>query len=148
MVYRTCAKQMEKEASIMEKTRLVALRVGSKMPLSLTCSNKLLVEPHATKEDRANATKKIIAIGELDEIFEALPNTPIDMHRKVAQRIINRIEAATWREDNTPQEGMGIYATKTSAQIISEAKEEMRKLMRRTDVSNEAKQIFTEFLGQ
>ncbi len=147
MTYRTSAKQIEaNERSLGERARLAALRVGNLVPLSLTCANKLLVEPLATDRDRANATKRIAAIGELDELYETLPRAPLHMQKEVAQRIIVRIETDIGREETTPVDG--IYRRKSVKEMREEAKEKIREIIKNPKISIEAKKTLEDFLAQ
>lgn len=147
MVYRTHANQIKHSGvGLRERARIVALRAGNLVPLSLTCAEKLLVEPHAREQVKANAAKRIIALGELDELFDALPKVPFHMQVEVAQRIILRIERDIGREDNTPVDGL--YRRKTTTELRNKAKEDIRKLIEKDNISIEAKKTFEEFLAQ
>jgi hypothetical protein len=146
MVYRTAANHDEKGKPFGEKMRLVGLRAGTLIPLSLTCSSKLLVEPHASDRDRVNAANKIIKIGELDELFEAFPKIPFHMQKQMAQRIILRISRDIDMDESTPVDGL--YKRKTTSELRNEAKEKVRKLVESPGISIEAKQIFEEFLKE
>ena len=146
MVYRTTANHDEKGKPFGEKMRLVGLRAGSLLPLSLTCANKLLVEPHARDSDRINAANKIIRIGELDELFEAFPKIPFHMQPEMAQRIVLRINRDIGIDEDAPVDGL--YRRKTTSELRNEAKEKVRKLVESPGTSIEAKQIFEEFLKE
>jgi hypothetical protein len=146
MVYRRNANQEQTTIALGEKMRLVGLRAGTLIPLSLTCASRLLVEPHASDRDKAKAAKKIIEIGELDELFESFSKIPFHMQKQMAQRIILRISRDIDMDESTPVDGL--YKRKTTSELRNEAKEKVRKLVESPGISIEAKQIFEEFLRE
>ena len=143
-----------KELRLRDIVRVYFLEtVGPRIPLSLSGCHRILLEPGASDKAKARATKKIIELGEVDELSDLLPKAPFHMQKEVAEKLIWRIKREIALKEGSEAytfEDNSLYKVKSAKEYEAEARTNLQTLLRQNgkNISLEAIEVINEFLSQ
>jgi hypothetical protein len=147
------APNLGKDVKFRDKLRVGLLEtVGSRIPFSLAGCQRLVVEPTASDNAKARSARKIIELGEVDELIDLLPKAPLYMQRDVAEKLVWRIEREISHKEVAESYALresSLYKVKTAKEYEAEWKLNIQKLLLRQskDISLEAISILNDFIN-